>query len=215
MLHFRQYLLLLLTLLPVTEVFAQKQFNEGTVIYDVQLEGNDNQMVKGTFVLTVKNGRLRKQIKLENGFIYDLIIDCISNKVYSLKEASNKSYAIQLDMNDLFLKQQPFEQFRLEEDRKDKKTIGGITAYHGTVRYKDGKTSDIYYTNEWKPERKVTFERFPDALFFPLAYTFEDAAGSLMRMEVKSISASPVSEGVFRLPGDLMMISRDEFRKLR
>jgi hypothetical protein len=193
---------------------AQNALTEGTVRYNLKLVDKDAQEFAGTFLLTVKNGWVRKDITLSNGFSYLLIIDCMSNKAYSLKTVNGVGYAIQIAMAELYAKQKPFDGFVLANNTTDAGNIGGQAATKGIVTYTDGSTSSLHYTTAWYLEKGIAFERFPAARFLPLEYTYSDEAGSRMYLKAESVSAAPVEESMFKIPNSYIMISSAEFKKL-
>src|ERR1700744_2066145 len=80
---------------------AQKPFTEGTVVYKVTLEAADNKTFSGTYTFFIKGNQIRKEIKLNNGYQDVVLLNCGTNKVYSLQNKNGKKYAIELSMQEL------------------------------------------------------------------------------------------------------------------
>ena len=194
---------------------AQKPFVEGMISYKIQIESAEGKVFYGTYTFTFKNGHIRKDLKLNSGYEDVVIINTALGTAYSLQASNGKKYAIQLSMDELSNKQKKYIGFNLKEDKTTGKIIAGYTVFKGQVTYKDGNACEIYYTPEWCPDKTLTFERFPDARFMPLSFTYTDEKGVTMRMEAEKVSAMPVENSVFRLPADCKIISYNEYKQMR
>lgn len=199
--------------LPAYSAMAQKPFTEGTIHYKVRLETGASK-VSGDYVFTVKNGQIRKDIILTNGYQDVLIIDCNRNLAYSLQTINGRKYAIQLTIAELTARQQKYVGFTMKQDKNTGRIIAGLTANKGEVIYPDGNHFQIYYSNEWYPEKGLTYERFPDAHFLPLSYAFVSDNNITMYMEADTITISPVENSLFRIPREYKVITNDEYRQL-
>lgn len=207
-------LLLLLLMNSKGWVFARQPFTEGFVNYAVKLVSADGKAYEGSFSITVKNGKIRKELQLNNGFTNVMLINCVNNTAHSLKTINGKHYAIQHRIADIQNKQDRFVGFILEETPEKTKIIAGILAKQGYVTYKDSTREQIYYTTDWHPEQGITYDKFPNAQFLPLSYAFYDEAGSVMHLVAQRVSNAPVEEALFRIPSDYKMISNEEFKQL-
>jgi len=205
---------LISSLLVSISGIAQKPFTEGTISYNIKLTSADHTEYNGVYTFTFKGPHIKKELKLDNGFSDVVIMDCGVNTVYSLQNRSGKKYAIQLSMNDVFKRQAPFSTFTLNTEENSSKSIAGYPAYKCKVSYKNGTTSDIYYSKDWYPAQAITFERFPGAKFLPMQYSYTDENGTTMEFEVSSIELSPVENAVFRIPPDYKMISYEDYKQL-
>jgi hypothetical protein len=214
--HMKKLLsLLVIAALPAVHVRAQKPFTEGTIHYKVKLQAAAGKTFDGDYVYTVKGGHIRKDIQLSNGYRDILIIDCDRNLAYSLQNYNGRNYAIQLSIAELTDRQKKYAGFTLKPDKNTGKIIAGITANKGELIYPDGNHFQIYYSNEWYPERGLTYELFPDARFLPLSYAYVYDNNITMFMEADSLDISPVENGLFRIPGDAKIITNAEYKQLR
>lgn len=204
--------LLLVTVLPA---LGQKPLMEGTVAYKVKLTTPDHHLFDGIFTFTIKDGKIRKELKLDNGYHYTLLVNTTNNTVYSLINRMGKNYAIQLTMSELQETHKKYSDFNLAEDRKQGKIIAGYTAFKGDVTYTDGSKCDIYYTPDWYADVSVSYDRFPGAKFIPLSYTYKDENGSSMLFEADKVSASPVENSIFKVPSEYKIISNAEYKQLK
>lgn len=196
-------------------VWAQKPFTEGTIHYKVRVEAGAGKVVDGSYTFTIKNGRLRKDIQLSNGYQDVLIVDCDHNTAYSLQTFNGKKYAIQLTVAELTGRQQKYAGYTLREDKNTGRIIAGLTANKGELTYPDGTHFQIYFSNEWYAEKGITYERFPDARFLPLSYAFVTESNITMYMEADKVTLAPVENSLFRVPGDYKIISNSEYKQLK
>jgi len=207
--------LLLISMINVLPASAQQPFVEGAIIYKVRLETPEHKSFNGTYTFTFKEGQLKKELKLNNGYQDVLLINCVKNSVYSLKIRNGKKLAIQLNMDDLVQRQKKYAGFSLAPEQPDKKTIAGYAVNKGEITFPDGGKSGIYYSSDWYPDRAITFERFPDAHFLPLSFQYVDETGITAHLEAERVSIAPVENAVFRLPADYKIITNDEYKLLR
>ena len=217
LLPMRFNLLILLSFLLLAKpgfCFAQRHFVEGTITYKVQIETTDKKEVKGTYVFTFKNGLIRKDLKLNNGYEDIVLINTLQSTAYSLQVKNGKKVAIQLNVDELNDRQKKYMGFRLKEDGQTGKMIAGYAVHKGAVHYNDGSSADIYYTTEWCPDKALTYERFPEATFLPLFYTFKNEGGIELHMEAESIKPAPVENSVFMVPADCRIISYSEYKNM-
>lgn len=193
---------------------AQKPFTEGIIIYKVRLQSPDHQEYHGVYTFTIKGPHIKKELKLDNGFSDVIIMDCGQSTVYSLQNKDGKKYAIQLSMADMLKRQEPYAGFTMHNEENSKKNIAGYAVNKGTLNYKNGSLTDIYYSKDWYPQQPVTYERFPDARFLPMQYAYTDEHKIAMEFEVTKIEVGPVENAVFRIPADYKMISYEEYKQL-
>lgn len=208
-------LLVALSLLFITNAgHAQKPFAEGTIIYNVKLVTTDNKSIKGKYTFTFKGGQIRKDLSLSNGYEDVLLINTNTGTAYSLQNRQNKKYAIELNMGELKLKQAQFRGFKLTNETANKDNVAGYAAYHGKVNYTNGTYGDIIYTKEWQPASQITFERFPEANFLPLKFSYNESTDVIMEFEAIQVVPGPIENAVFRIPTDYKMISNAEYKEL-
>lgn len=208
------HILLLCLLVFAGSAVAQKPFTEGTIIYRVALTTPDNQTIKGIYIFSIKEAELKKELKMDNGFEDITLLNCDKHTIYTLQNRDGKKYAIQLSMDDLHSKQEKYKGFTVESETEQKRPLAGVTVYKGKLRYKDGSRNEIIYTKEWKPVQAVTFNRFPDAPFFPLSFSYKEASGISMRFDAEKMDITPVATSTFQIPPDYKMISYEEYKQL-
>ncbi len=200
-------------LLSCAHAIAQKPFTEGTIIYRVTLTSSDKKTFRGTYTFTFKESQIKKELKLENGYQDIVLLNAGTNVAYSLQNMNGKRYAIQLNMADLLKAQERFAGYSISNEQSNG-SIAGCAASKASLSYKDGTAAEVYYTRDWRPTQAVTFDRFPDAKFLPLNYSYQDANGVTMLFEADKVSAGPVESALFRIPPDYKMISNEEYKQL-
>jgi len=205
---------LFLILLHGGYTHAQKIFTEGTIVYKVTLASAGQKEFTGLYTFTIKGSQIKKELKLSNGYQDIVLLNCGTSTIYSLQSRNNRKYAIQLSMNDAIKSQGKFTAFTIKNEEKNSKNISGFPADKGQINYADGSVAEVYYTKDWRPSQAITFERFPDAKFIPLYFTYTDEQGMVMTFEVKTIEAGPIENAVFRIPADYKMISYEEYKEL-
>ena len=194
---------------------AQKPFLEGSIDYKVRLVTADNKEFSGTYSFTFKGGQVRKDLRLSNGYQDVLIINTINGTAVTLQVKNGKKYAIQLNITEVAEKQKRYNGFVFKEDRNTGKIVAGITTFKGELTYTDGSHTEIYYTPEWRPDKGITFERFPNCSFMPLSFSFTEDNGVITYMEAEKVSIAPIENRVFRIPADYKVISNTEYRQIR
>jgi hypothetical protein len=211
----------LITLLSIFCLFvakaskAQQIFSEGTLIYKVAIEPPANteglEQHTGTYTIIVKNNQLKKELKLDNGFVSTIITDISKNTSYSLRKIGNNFYAVQLDESAANNKKR-FADFKVKEGI-EKKKLAGYDGSRATVVYKDGSSADIFYVKDLKPV-EFLLEWFPGIEGLPIAFERKNDDGMLMHFTAQSIATTPVESHIFKLPTEYKIISNEEYRKL-
>ncbi len=212
---YRQAIILLLSLtLCVKAATAQKPFAEGMLVYNVKLTSADNVSFSGVYTFLIKDGEIKKELKLDNGYHDVTLINCKKNSVYTLQSGNGKNYAIQLSMDDLLQTQEKFKGFSITDEQNTSKQLSGFDIYRGVVIYRDSVRSEILYATEWRPAQSVMFNRFPGAQFMPIRFSYKEESGISMIFEAVKVEPGPVASSVFRIPADYKMISYEEYKQL-
>ena len=193
---------------------AQQPFKEGRITYHIKLVGVDRNVFEGSYVFTFKENNLKKELVLAN-YHEIMLINIAKTSVYTLKNVNNKKFAIQLSLADIQQTEMPYTDFKLEERVGKAKKIAGLPALRGSVDYKNGSSSDIYFSKEWYPEIPYAFERFPNAKFLPVSFSYREADGSLMEFTLEQIITTEVDNSNFVIPRDYKLITNDEYKNMR
>jgi hypothetical protein len=212
--QYKSFFFLFLFVLCCSGSQAQKPFAEGTIVYKVRIRSADNKEFTGTYTFIIKGGEIKKELKLDNGYQDVVLLNCTTGKAYSLQDRNGKKYAIQLNIDDLAKKQEKFNGYTVRNEEPNNAHFAGYAAYKGNISYHDGTASDVTYIKEWRPTQAITFERFPDAKFLPVLFSYEDENKMVMDFEIEKIAPAPVENATFRIPPDYKMISYSEYKQL-
>ena len=196
-----------------TSLLAQKPFTEGRIVYQVKMGPDDPEITPGTFTITVKGEHVKKEMHL-NGQEHIIIINCLTNKVYSLQNRNNKKYAIELSMDDVMKDQEQFKGFSIKKEYSSSNKIAGFVVSIGNAVYKDGTSTLVSFSKEWKPVQPIIFDRFPGATFMPLEFLYKDESGLSMKFVAEKVETGPVENALFRIPADYQIISYAEYKEL-
>lgn len=207
------YSLLLLTLTNYT-AFAQKQFEEGVLTYDVSIDpagdGEGIAQYKGTYTITVKGKQIRKELLMDNGYQNTMLFT--KNGGYILRNLGKKKLAIQMDEKRIDKRRDEHTDFILRED-KGTKTIGGIVGEKHTVIYKDGSKLEIYCSPEWIPGEDV-FDKFPGIKMLPLSYMHKNDDGTTMSFRLRKLEVKLLENNSFSIPEDYKIMTHAEYEQL-
>ena len=197
------------------KVSAQKTFTEGTLIYKIKIEvPAEHKTINGNYTFTIKNSKIKKVLKLDNGFTDIVLLNCAAGTIYSLQNKNNKKYAIELNMADVKKRQEKFEGFTVSNIERNQLSIAGYAVERAKLSYKDGTSTEVAFTKEWKPTNSIMFERFPEAKFMPMHFSYSDENGATMIFDAQEIAPGPIENAVFRIPADYKMISYQEYKEL-
>ena len=212
--HCNNPVLVLTFLLTGYAAAAQKPFAEGVMVYRVTLRTAENTSFTGTYTFTCKGSHIRKELKLNNGYQDVVLLDCGGNKSYSLQNNNGKKYAIELSLDDMKKKQERFTGFTIKAEEYTKEKVAGLPVNKATIVYHDGSGTDVLFSKEYQAPFPLVFERFPDARFLPLSFSYKDDNGMVMQFEAEKVAAGPVENAVFRIPPDYKLITNAEYKQL-
>jgi hypothetical protein len=211
-------LLIITALIVVCKTAAgQQAFQEGTIVYAVRIgpvaSGGGFTEHAGTYTITVKGASIRKELKMNSGYRNVIIQNNNTGAIYSLQPAAGQNYAIQLRMEDIRERQQPYEGF-VQKEEEGPMTIAGQPCQKAAVSYKDGSTASLYYTKAWTSPDPSLFDRFPGIRFIPLAFEYRNEEGIKMHFAAERIESRPVDSALFRVPPDYKIITNAEYKSL-
>ena len=218
-LRFMKYFLHLLAVLSFLLVYsvrliAQKPFVEGTIIYKVSIGTPDKKIQSnGTYTFIVKGKKVKKVLKLDNGYDDIVIYDGNNNTLFSLQTVQDKKYAIQLSTEDMENKQKKYTGYRMKNEEGSMK-IAGYQARKATVQYTDGSSFVCYYTPELSPGYESMYDRMPDIKVLPLSFTYLDDKGIAMYFIAVKVITDPIENYDFRVPPDYKVISYNEYKQM-
>lgn len=196
--------------------FAQQQLVEGELVYSVSIRkggANEPFTKAGTYSIFLKGSTVRKHMNLHTGYNNTIIINNSDGSVYSLKESAANKFAIQLSLQELQIREKPFQDFTLT-NTDGHVTIAGFKAQKGNVRYKDGSQFPIAYTPDFSISQPYVFNHLPGISVVPLFFEIANENGTTMRFEAEKVAARPVESSLFKIPAEYKIISNEEYRQI-
>lgn len=212
----RSILLILILSAFCKFTLAQQVFSEGVIEYEITIDPPANQegllQYKGTYTITVKGTQVKEDIVLDNGYKSTLLYNYSTNSVHSLKKIGSKHIAIELDLLQLQKRRAKYEGYSIKEVKNDKE-IAGVSAKASIITYKDGKATDIFYSEEWL-NGYIVFDNFPGIKPLLLSFTNYNDDGTAIHFTAKKVNAAPVENAVFRIPTHYKIMSNSEYQQL-
>lgn len=197
---------------------AQKLFTEGVITYKIVMDPPANQeglvQYSGTYIITLKGNKVKKELKLENGFQTTLVINYDAKTAFSLKHIAYKDVAIEMDMDKLMQRGKKYESFVLKPKDNATQNIASVKAEEGTIIYNDKSSVDIFFTKDWTLATTI-FERFPNIRELPVKFTNANEDGLTIHFSLQSIEARPVENASFTIPAHAKVISYKEYEQLK
>src|SRR6476620_3887576 len=160
-----KFLLLLFPLLAaIPGARAQSPFTEGTITYSVSIGAvsGDAGFTEhaGTYTITVKGRQVRKDLRMNNGYVNTILFNGLNGQSISLQSSGGQNYAIMLDTADLRDKSRAYAGFTVR-DEQGSAVIAGQPCQKAVLTYRDGSRSEIYYATAWTSPEESLFDRFP------------------------------------------------------
>lgn len=208
--------LLLITVIatPARKAWAQQIFAEGTIKYKVSITPPNGATYNGTYTFFIKNGQVRKELNLQNGYTDVLLINEFKKTYYSLKAADGKKYAIQLDASEVYKRHDAHKGYTLKK-LGSTKVIAGINAQKAEITYADGKHVDMYVSTGIALTDSTLFDYFPGISAVPLSFSYTTDNGANMRFDAIDVRQQPEENALFRLPGDYKIVSHKEYEQMK
>jgi len=201
-------------LLSSRSLRAQSQFIEGYVLYKVSIiRPSDSAVYEGTYKIIAKGRQLRKELKIGNNYDDVMIYNYNNNTVYSLHTASDKRFAVQLDLAELNKKLEKYSNYKIQLGEKTGK-IAGYDASKAKVQY-EHDTVEVSFANDVLLDNNKFFDRFPGFKNLLLSFDYLSGDGTRMHFEADEIHETPVENANFRVPQDLKIISYKEYKMLK
>lgn len=197
---------------------AQQPFVEGNIRYAVSLTTaaapDRFASYTGTYTITVKGSRVRRDLQMAPGFGNIIIADADAGTGFSLQETRDHKYAIQLSTAQLQDQSKRYENFELKQ-AGEAKTVDDKSCQPFTAQYVDGTAAGLCLSSEWALENPAVFEHFPGLKSIPLRYEYTTPEGARLSFAAEQISAEAVEDGLFRVPPDYKVVSQPTPRNSR
>ena len=192
--------------------FAQKNFTEGYIKYDVFV--NNEEKANGIYIITVKAGNIKRELSMNNGYSNITIYIAKNDKTLSYNLAEGNKYALELSAQELIEKNKKFEGAKYTNFNQTK-SISGYNCQENKVKYTNGEEADFYYTSELLPPSDKFNAMFPGLSGIPLQYEIASNNGMKMKFVANTINNSIVDSKVFTIPSDYKIVTKSELEKLK
>lgn len=200
-------------MLSTCVAFAQKKLVEGSITYKATMKNPDGTTKDGTYIISVKNKQVRKEMKIGSDFENVVVVDN-TGKMYSLKSMDGRNFAVEMSPEDYAKGNAKYAGMSVK-DVGEKRVISGQQTQKATVLYKDGNSADVYYTKDWIVDAPYLFERFDGLEGLPMAFDYKNEQGAIINFEAVKLDEDVVENAKFKVPAGYKVISNEEYRKLR
>lgn len=199
----KSYLFIIIVIFFHTAVFGQRQFTEGTIIYNISIKTSKNEAplsnpLNGA-VLTqyLTPSKSRSEMKSALG-IESTVYDKQSGKGFILKEYSGQKLMITMQNENWIQKNRYYGNLDFNIDNEII-NIGEYKCKKATAKTEDGKTFIVYFT----PDIKISNTRYSNAFAqlpgLPVQYQLQ--SGNLIFMyTLGNILYDPVIQSKFEMP---------------
>ncbi|MER3470856.1 MAG: hypothetical protein C4330_05855 [Chitinophagaceae bacterium] len=195
--------LLLVLLITVNGLMAQKKLTEGTISYDIVINTGSAKpqaadFLDGATSTVFINGNKTRTDMVSSLGTQSTIMDASKNAITILKEYGDKKYMIKLTPSDWKDANKKYENVSFIQT-DETKTIAGYTCKKAVGKLADGTTFTVWYTPDLVTENKefqYATQNLPG-----LAMEYETNLGNVkVTYTVSKISFAPVAASKFDLP---------------
>ncbi|HMG66478.1 MAG TPA: hypothetical protein VK588_02295 [Chitinophagaceae bacterium] len=187
----------------ITPGFAQTNFSEGSIVYNITVNTNDAnpKLADGfdgaTNTIYVK-GKLSRSEMVSVLGTQSTIMDAGSGKITVLKEYGNKKFMINMDHADWIEANRKYDSVTFTYENVHK-TIAGYNCQKAIGKLKNGETFVVYFTTELIPENQDF--QYSNRSLPGLALEYESNLGKAkVTFSASKISFDPVPASKFDLP---------------
>ncbi len=204
---------LLLLLVVQTTVFAQKKFNEGTIVYSISVDaaelGMMAAMMPSEMTMKIKGNFSRTEMEAPMMGKTIAINNSKNNTGVMLMDLMDKKFALTID--EKFMKSQmgKMPDYSITETIQTKEILGYTCK---KVVLTDKQTLDemtVYYTEEIPYHGTAMTSQLQTIKGMPMEYT-TTMQGVSMSIKVKSIVAEKLSDELFKQPAEYKIVTQEQ-----
>ncbi len=199
----KRSILLISFLFFLTQVFSQKKFSEGSIVYNVVVNTNDPnpKLADGsdgaTNTIYIKGKFSRSELVSVFG-TQSTIIDGKTGNVEVLKEYGDKKYMISMTPKDWVEANQKYDSVTFTYEN-EYKIISGYDCQKAIGKLKNGESFTVYFTKDLFPENQ-NFQ-YSNKNLPGLALEYESSLGkNKVIFTASKISFDPVPASKFDIP---------------
>jgi hypothetical protein len=206
------FLFLTALMFSSAQVRAQKIFSEGIIQYDVFINNNANP--EGIYVITVKNGYIKRELAMNNGFNNVTIYNQKTSKTLSLNVKDDTKYALEITEDELKEKNKRFQNAVFTPIDKTKK-LAGYQCKGSTVVYENKDEVQVYYTSDLVPQNETFNNQFPGLKGIPLEYETKSSPTNVIKFVATLIEVKVIDSKTFTIPENYKIVTKEELSQLK
>ncbi|MEZ5046930.1 MAG: hypothetical protein R2831_08055 [Chitinophagaceae bacterium] len=190
---------------------AQKIFSEGVIKYNVYINGEKKP--SGVYIIWVKNGNLRRELSMQNGYSNVTLYNHKDAKTYSLNIHAENKYVLALTKEEIEESNKQFENAQyILMDKKLK--IASYSCVGNQIVYQNQDTIEVFYTDEMVLQYKNMNAMFPEINGLPLMYELKKNATITMLFKADVIEEKPLEDLLFTVPSEYKIVSKKELNEI-
>ena len=198
---------------------AQVLFSEGVMEYNIQIKSvKDSVDKQGTYLIQLKDGNVRKELKLNDGYSNVSVTNFNSNRHIFLQKINHQPYAVEMTEKEYRKQTTKYQGATYKKEgtwlTENVERPQQLTGQKWMIKYKDGKDFIVYASEKYTLQYPEIFERSPQLKGIPVFFQITMENGYTMSFRLEKCVPDPVSNAVFRIPEGYRIISKQEYDKL-
>lgn len=191
---------------------AQKIFSEGQIKYDVYINGGTKP--EGIFVISVKGGMIKREIAMNNGYHNITLYNHQTGMTHSLNLKGEQKYALEMNAEEVKLKNQRFGGAKITLTNGQKK-LAGLICQEAEVIYTNGEKAKFSFTTDLIPMIETFNAMFPGLKGIPLEYEVKSSPTLNMKFVATLIDIKAIDASIFQLPADYKIVTTAELESMK
>jgi hypothetical protein len=168
---------------------AQTIINEGKIIYDVYITNNLDEQ-KGQLIITIKNNKLKREMKMNNGYTNTILFDASTGQSNVYNDMNGNKFAKVVSKADVLLQNQKFAKATYIADAATKMIINK-TCNAVNIAYADGNKNTVYYATDYRVGIPEFYSMFPELKGIPMQYEVVTNSNKIV-LVAKSVEQIPI-----------------------
>ena len=205
-------LLIILLFFIQNNLSAQKIFSEGILKYNVYI--NKETSPGGIYLISIKNGNIKRELAMNNGYNNITIFNNKTGKTLSLNTNDGNKYALELSQSEVNEKNTKFLNAQFTNLNLTKK-IATYDCIANNIKYTNGESADFYYTKDLLPPNESFNAMFPGLKGLPLEYEIKSNNNIIMKFVCVLIDKMAIDSKIFDIPADYKIVTKSELEKLK
>lgn len=190
---------------------AQKTFSEGSIQYDVFLDGHT--VSDGTYIISVKGAMLKRELIMKNGYNNVTIYNQKTGKTLSMNIQDDQKFAVEISEAELKEKNKRFENAILTPNEHVRK-IAGYHCEGMDIQYTNIPGNEIFYTKDLLPPNEAFNSMFPGLKGVALKYETKFSGNSVMTFVATLVEIKMIESSFFTIPSSYKIITKEELQRM-